>query len=74
MANGETVTRDLGYAIIRYREFETIDEVVFARDSDFNCWDHGLWKGSMQWWIQHENGWFPQDPCRQHHFYRAAGG
>ena len=35
MANGETVTRDLGYAIIRYREFETVDEVVFARESDF---------------------------------------
>ena len=21
----------------------------------------------MQWWIQHENGWFLQDPCRQHY-------
>lgn len=30
MANGDTVVRDLGYAIIRYGGFETVDEVVFA--------------------------------------------
>jgi len=34
MANGETVKRDVGYAIIRYGEFETIDEVVFAGKTD----------------------------------------
>jgi predicted aspartyl protease len=34
MANGQTITRDIGYAIIRCGEFETIDEVVFARKDD----------------------------------------
>ncbi len=34
MANGVHVTRDVGYAIIRCGEFETIDEVVFARRGD----------------------------------------
>lgn len=34
MANGDTVVRDLGYAIIRYGGFETIDEVVFAQETD----------------------------------------
>ena len=34
MANGQSITRDIGYAVIRYGEFETIDEVVFAREGD----------------------------------------
>lgn len=34
MANGQQITRDIGYAIIRCGEFETIDEVVFARPED----------------------------------------
>src|SRR6267378_3659011 len=34
MANGETIERDVGYAIIRSEAFETIDEVVFAHDED----------------------------------------
>ncbi len=34
MANGQQITRDVGYAIIRCGEFETIDEVVFARRGD----------------------------------------
>ena len=34
MANGQQVTRDVGYAILRCGDFETIDEVVFARRGD----------------------------------------
>jgi len=34
MANGQHVSRDIGYAIIRCGEFETIDEVVFAQPGD----------------------------------------
>ena len=30
MANGQTVTRDIGYALIKCGEFETVDEIVFA--------------------------------------------
>ena len=34
MANGQRITRDVGYAIIRHGDFETIDEVVFAHPGD----------------------------------------
>ena len=34
MANGQTITRDVGYAIIRAQGFETVDEVVFGRPGD----------------------------------------
>lgn len=34
MANGETIARDVGYAVIRAQGFETIDEVVFAQADD----------------------------------------
>jgi predicted aspartyl protease len=35
MANGAQVTRDIGYAVIRCGEFQTVDEVVFAHPGDF---------------------------------------
>jgi predicted aspartyl protease len=34
MANGQRITRDIGYAIIRCGNFETVDEVVFAQPGD----------------------------------------
>jgi len=34
MANGQVITRDVGYAILRCQGFETVDEVVFAREKD----------------------------------------
>lgn len=34
MANGQVVTRQVGYAILRCQEFETVDEVVFAQGGD----------------------------------------
>ena len=34
MANGQTVTRSIGYAVIQAGEFFTIDEVVFAEPGD----------------------------------------
>ena len=36
MANGEVITRDIGYAIVKANGFETIDEIVFARDGDLS--------------------------------------
>ena len=36
MANGEIITRDIGYAIIRVNGFETVDEIVFAQGGDLN--------------------------------------
>jgi predicted aspartyl protease len=34
MANGQTITREVGFAIIRLSKFFTIDEVVFAEKGD----------------------------------------
>jgi len=34
MVNGQTITRDIGYAIIRVNEFKTVDEVVFGKKRD----------------------------------------
>ena len=34
MANGVTITRDVGYAIVKSDGFETVDEVVFAQPGD----------------------------------------
>jgi predicted aspartyl protease len=36
MANGTRITRDVGYVIIHCDRFETIDEVVFARQGDMH--------------------------------------
>ena len=36
MANGEIISRDIGYAILRVDEFETVDEIVFAQRGDLN--------------------------------------
>jgi predicted aspartyl protease len=36
MANGQTITRSMGYAIVRAEGFETIDEVVFAQAGDLS--------------------------------------
>ena len=36
MANGEVITRDIGYAILKANGFETVDEIVFARRGDLN--------------------------------------
>ena len=34
MANGEVITRSVGYAVLRVDKTETIDEVVFAEPGD----------------------------------------
>jgi predicted aspartyl protease len=34
MANGVTITRDIGYAVVKTNGFETVDEVVFAQPGD----------------------------------------
>jgi predicted aspartyl protease len=36
MANGQTITRSVGYAVLRAAGFETVDEVVFAEPGDLN--------------------------------------
>ena len=34
MANGQQITRSVGFAIIRFDQFFTVDEVVFAEKGD----------------------------------------
>ena len=34
MANGQTITRSIGYAILHAAEFQTVDEVVFGQPGD----------------------------------------
>jgi predicted aspartyl protease len=34
MANGQTITRPMGFAIVTVAEFRTVDEVVFAERGD----------------------------------------
>jgi predicted aspartyl protease len=34
MANGQIITRSVGYAVLRVDQYETIDEVVFAQKGD----------------------------------------
>ena len=34
MANGQVITRGIGYAIVTSGDFETVDEVVFAEEGD----------------------------------------
>ncbi len=34
LANGTTITRDVGYAFVRSAQFETVDEVVFGHPGD----------------------------------------
>jgi predicted aspartyl protease len=36
MANGETITRQVGCAYLEVGEFKTIDEIVFAQPGDLN--------------------------------------
>ena len=36
MANGQTITRSIGYAIVRAEGFETVDEVVFGQSGDLS--------------------------------------
>jgi predicted aspartyl protease len=36
MANGQTITRSIGYALLRTPDFETVDEVVFGEPGDLS--------------------------------------
>jgi predicted aspartyl protease len=36
MADGTAITRDVGFAVIRHDQFETVDEVVFGQPGDLS--------------------------------------
>jgi predicted aspartyl protease len=49
MANGQYIYRDVGYAIIRVGQRETVDEVVFAEKGDFLLLGARALEGLMLW-------------------------
>jgi predicted aspartyl protease len=49
MANGQYVYRDVGYAIIRVGQRETVDEVVFAEEGDFFLLGARALEGLLLW-------------------------
>jgi predicted aspartyl protease len=49
MANGQYVYRDVGYAIIRVGQRETVDEVVFAEGGDFFLLGARALEGLLLW-------------------------
>ena len=49
MANGQWIYRDIGYALIRVAERETIDEVVFAEPGDYMLLGARALEGLMLW-------------------------
>jgi predicted aspartyl protease len=49
MANGQYVYRDVGYAMIRVGQRETVDEVVFAEKGDFLLLGARALEGLLLW-------------------------
>jgi len=49
MANGQYVYRDVGYAIIRVGQRETVDEVVYAEKGDFLLLGARALEGLLLW-------------------------
>src|SRR5580704_28134 len=49
MANGQYVYRDVGYAVVRVSDSETVDEIVFAETGDFILLGARALEGLMLW-------------------------
>ena len=49
MANGQQVYRDVGYAIVRVGQRETIDEIVFAEKGDYALLGARALEGLLLW-------------------------
>ena len=49
MANGQLVYRDIGYAVIRVGQRETVDEVVFAEKGDYVLLGARALEGLLLW-------------------------
>jgi predicted aspartyl protease len=49
MANGQYVYRDVGYAIIRVGQRETVDEIVFAEKGDYVLLGARALEGLLLW-------------------------
>ncbi len=49
MANGQYVYRDVGYAVIRVNQAETVDEIVFAEQGDMTLLGARALEGLLLW-------------------------
>ena len=49
MANGQRVYRDVGYAIVRVGQRETVDEIVFAEKGDYVLLGARAMEGLLLW-------------------------
>ena len=49
MANGQLVYRDVGYAVVRVGQRETVDEVVFAESGDYVLLGARALEGLLLW-------------------------
>src|SRR5713101_3878761 len=58
MANGEIITRDIGYAILRVNGFETVDEIVFAQAGDLNLRGAHTLEDSAPWLMPEARDWW----------------
>src|SRR5215467_12592962 len=72
MANGESVTRSVGFAIIRLDKYFTIDEVVFAERGDLALLGARTLDGLNLTVEQSNEGWSPPAlyPLRRQHDQR----
>jgi len=49
LANGQYIYRDVGYAVIRVSDSETVDEVVFAEQGDMSLLGSRALEGLLLW-------------------------
>lgn len=57
MANGQTVTRSVGYAIVRAAGFETVDEVVFGEPGELCQLGARTLEGFGRWSMDVASDW-----------------
>jgi hypothetical protein len=66
MANGQAITRDIGYAIIRVDEFGTVDEVVFGKKGDLKLLGLRTLEGFASESIRANRNWSLPGRFRRH--------
>ncbi len=64
MANGQTITRSVGFAILRVDKYFTIDEVVFAEPGDMTLLGARTLEGLSLVVDSRKKSWWPPDRCR----------
>ena len=63
LANGQKITRCVGFAIIRVEQCFTVDEVVFAEKGDLILLGARTLEGLASWWTREIRNWRLPDRC-----------